>query len=216
MKQWFSAKMITWMVAGGLIIGVSVMFPPFKIVSLEENRNRLNTGVFDPLVFARQFWQNELPQALKNAADAQEVLNAIRNNPVQAKSRYGRVIGLGGPCYYFLKGSGTITAIDTRQIKVSLDRQDSNDEIILLTSMIFGNEVLDATNIISRNQFKKINDYNAISTEINQMVEKQITEPFLKQAKTGDTIHFIGCSTAITDEDSAFPMQLVPVKLEVE
>ena len=81
--------------------------------------------------------------------------------------------------------------------------------------MIFGNEVLDATNIISRNQFKKTNDYNAVSAEINRMVQTQIAEPFLKQAKTGETIHFIGLAqTGIADEEPPVPMRLVPVKLE--
>lgn len=215
MKRWCTAKIAFSLIAGGLIIVLFFVFPPLKVVSLEEHKNRLTSGEFDPAAFARQFWQNDLPSTFKNAFDAQEVLNAVRNNPTDAKARYGRVVGLGGPCYYLLKGTGTITAIDPRQIEVSLDAEDTDAEIILITSMIFGNEVLDATNIISRNQFKKTNDYNAVSTEINKIVETQIAEPFLQQVKTGDTIHFIGCSTAVTDDDMPVPMRLVPVKLEV-
>ncbi len=214
MKQWFSRKMAIWLFLGGSIIGVFITFPPFRIVSLEENRNRLNEGVFDPLKFARQFWQNDLPSTFEKAFDAQQVLNVMRNNPKEARTRYGRVIGLGGPCYYYLNGAGTITAIEPRQIKVRLDVEDTGAEIILMTSMVFGNEILDATNIISRNQFQKTNDYNAVSAELNKIVETQLTEPFLQQIKLGETIHFIGCSTGMTDEDSLVPMRLVPVKLE--
>lgn len=216
MKRWLSAKMSIWLFAGGLIIGLFIAFPPFRIVSLEESRKRLNSGNFDPLEFARQFWQNELPSAMEKAVDAQEVLNVIRSDPKKAKTLYGRVVGLDGPCYYLLRGTGTITAINPRHIEVSLDSENAGAEIILMTSMIFGNEVLDATNIISRSQFQKTNDYNAISAEINRMVETQIAEPFLKQEKPGETIHFIGCSTGITDEDIPVPMRLVPVKLEAE
>ena len=91
-----------------------------------------------------------------------------------------------------MKGTGTITAVNPRQIEVRLDSNNADAEIILMTSMIFGNEVLDATNIISRNQFNKTNDYNAISTEVNRIVEIQIAEPFRKLAKTGETIVISG------------------------
>ena len=82
--------------------------------------------------------------------------------------------------------------------------------------MIFGNEVLDATHIIQRSQFQKTNDYNAVSAEINRMIEHEIAAPFLKDAEVGDTVHFIGCSTGLTDEDTLIPLRLVPVKLEVQ
>ena len=105
MKRWLSAKRVPWLLGGGLLIGLFLVFPPFRVVSLEESRNRLNAGVFEPLAFARQFWQTKLPSAIKDAYEAQTIIAAICKDPAEAKARYGRVVGLGGPCHFLVKGT---------------------------------------------------------------------------------------------------------------
>ena len=211
-----TSKQKCLLLLAGLIIVFFIFFPPFRIVSLEESKVLDLADVFDPVKYARQFWQEQLPLSYKNAYDAQEVLNAVKNDLKDAKERYGQTTGLGGPCHFLLQDTGTITSIETRQIEVSLSTQDNDNKIYLMTSMIFGNEVLNATNIISRSQFQKTNDYNAVSAEVNSIVEKELVKPFLSQVKIGDSISFIGCSEGITGSDSAVEFLLVPVKLEVE
>lgn len=210
--------LLLWLIAVCIIGGVLILFPPFHIVPLDQARAAAQVQIFNPGQFAVEFWDNQLTTSFSTAFEATLVLDAIRLDWHSAKRDYARIVGLGGPQHYFLKGTGRIIALHEREVEISLDGNNSDQaDIILLTSMIFGNEVLNATGLINRSQFKKTNDYNAISAQVNNIVETQVVPAFLEKAKVGATIHFVGCSTKISDDDPLpIPMRLVPVKLEVE
>lgn len=211
-------KILLWFIAVCIIGIILILFPPFHIVPLDQARTAAQSHAFNPSRFAADFWKNQLTKSFDKAFEAEEVLDAIRLDYQAARLRYARVVGLGGPGHYFLKGSGRIIAVHQREVEIALDGNNSDQaDIILLTSMIFGNEVLNATGLISRSQFPKTNDYNAISAQVNNIVETQVAPPFLEKAKVGANVQFVGCSTQISDDDPVpIPMRLVPVKLGVE
>lgn len=210
--------LLRWLMAAAIISGILILFPPFHIVPLDQVRAAAQSRAFNPSQFASEFLKNQLTVSLNNAFEARDVLDAIRLDHQSAKTRYARIVGLGGPGHYFLKGTGRIIALSQREVEISLNGNDSGQaDIVLLTSMIFGNEVLNATGLVSRSQFPRTNDYNAISAQVNTIVETQIVPPFLEKAKIGAKVHFVGCSTQISDDDPMpIPMRLVPVKLEVD
>jgi predicted lipoprotein len=212
------SKWILRLAACGIVGCLLIVFPPFHIVPLELAREKAQAQAFDPAEFALRFWQEQLPSALDNAHEAVTVLDAIRRDRTSAKARYGRVVGLGGPHHYFLKGTGKIVALGERWVELTLSGNDSERaEIVLVTSMIFGNEILNATGLVKHSQFKRTNEYNAVSAEVNEIVESELAPAFLEEAKVGSTVHFVGCSSKISDDDPMpIPMRLVPVKLEVE
>lgn len=211
-------KPLLWLIAGCVIGGMLYVFPPFHIVPLDEARAKSQAKVFNASSFAVNFWHNQLTGSLDSAIEAREVLDAIGRDRQAAKNRYGQVVGLDGPHHYFLKGTGRIITVHDRQVEISLNGNDTGrPDIILVTSMIFGNEVLNATGLLSRSQFQRTNDYNAISAEVNRIVETQVVPPFLEKAEIGATVHFVGCSLKICDDDpTPIPIHLVPVKLEVD
>lgn len=212
------SKWILPLAACGVVGCLLLVFPPFHIVPLESAKEKAQSQAFNPAEFASRFWQEQLPSALDNAHEAETVLNAIRRDRTSAKARYGRVVGLDGPHYYFLKGTGKIAAIGEHQMQLTLVGSDSKQaEIVLVTSMIFGNEILNATGLVKHSQFKRTNEYNAVSAEVNEIVESELVPAFLEEAKVGSTVHFVGCSSKISDDDPMpIPMRLVPVKLEVQ
>jgi len=211
-------KWIPRLIVCGVVGGLLVVFPPVRIVPLESARDKAQAQVFDPGQFALRFWQQQLPGALDDAHEAGIVIDAIRRDRKSAKEQYGRVVGLDGPHHYFLKGSARIIALHERQVELALDGNNSGRaDIVLQTSMIFGNEILNATGLVKHSQFERTNDYNAISAEVNKIVESELAPPFLEEAKIDSTVRFVGCSSKISDDDPMpIPMRLVPVKLEVE
>lgn len=213
-----SVKVLLWWIVICMIGGIVFIFPPFRIVPLDKARAKSQAQAFNAGRFAAQFWQSQLTGSLNTAFEAREVLEAIRRDRQSAKNRYGRIVGLGGPHHYFLKGTGRIIALREREAEINLDADNnSSPDIILMTSMIFGNEVLNATGLVNPSQFQRTNDYNAISAQVNRIVETQVVPPFLEKAKIGDTVRFIGCSVKVSDDDPVpIPMRLVPVKLEIE
>lgn len=201
------------------IVGVLLLvFPPFHIVSLESARENAREQVFNPADFALRLWKEQLPSALDSTYEATEVLDAIRHDRASAKAQYGRVVGLDGPHHYFLQGTGRIVALSELQAELALSGKNNEQaEIVLVLSMIFGNEILNATGLVKHSQFKRTNEYNAVSAEVNKIVESELVPAFLEKAKVGSMVHFIGCSVKISDDDPMpIPMRLVPVKLEVQ
>ena len=210
------SKWILRLAACGVLGGLLLVFPPCRIVPLESAREKARAQVFDPAEYALRFWQDQLPSALDSAYEAVAVLDAIRRDRTSAQARYGRVVGLDGPHHYFLKGTGTIAALGERRVELTLADSEQT-EIVLVTSMIFGNEILNATGLVKHSQFKRTNEYNAVSAEVNKIVESEVAPAFLEKAEIGATVQFVGCSSKISDDDPMpIPMRLVPVRLEVQ
>jgi len=206
--------LILWLSAGGIVAVALVIFPPFRIVCLSETRQAVKT--FDPSEYAADFWQNKLTASFASASDAAEVLQAIRSDRRAAKERYGRVVGAGGPHHYYVRGSGRIIAIRDRYVDLALTDEGEID-LVLMIAKIVGNEVLNATAIVTPSQFARTSDYNGVSAAINQIVEGDLVPAFLAKANVGDKLHFVGCSKRVQDDDPVpVPLQVVPVKLEIE
>ena len=212
------SKWVFRLIACGVVGGLLLAFPPFHVVSLELAKEEAQAQAFDPARFALQFWQEQLPSTFDNAYDAQVVLDAIRRDRKSAKARYGRVVGLSGPHHYYLKGSARIVAMSEREVELALGGNGSERaDIVLAVSMIFGNEILNATGLVKHSQFKRTNEYNAVSAEVNKIVESELAPAFLEKAEIGATVQFVGCSSKISDDDPMpIPMRLVPVRLEVQ
>ena len=212
------SKWIIRLIACGVLGGLLLAFPPFHVIPLNLAREKAQAQAFDPVRFALQFWHEQLPGIFDSAHEAQVVLNAIRRDRKSAKALYGRVVGLDGPHHYLLRGTARIIAVSERKIELALTGNDSEQpDIVLVVSMIFGNEILNATGLVKHSQFKRTNEYNAVSAEVNKIVESKLVPAILKEAKVGSAIYFVGCSSKISDDDPMpIPMRLVPVKLEVQ
>lgn len=218
MKKSAISRYIPCLIVCCVIGGLLLAFPPFRIVSLDEAKKNAQTQAFNPRQYAVKFWQNQLVKSFDDAFEAKTVLDAIGQDRKAAKEKYARVVGLGGPHHYYLKGTGKVIAVGETEVELTLVGNDGNDvDVILVISLIFGNEVLNATGLVSRSQFQRTNDFNAISAEVNKIVETEIAPEFLKKAEVGSIVHFVGCSVKTSDDDPIpIPMQLVPVKLEVQ
>jgi predicted lipoprotein len=218
MTAFASPKWAPW--AGVCVASAILMiaFPPFRIVSLDEARKQAEAEAFNPKLFAADFWDNKLTKAFDQATTASVVLNTLRRDRKEAKEKYARVVGLGGPHHFFLSGSGKVVAIEERHIDIDLGKGAAGEaEVILATSHIFGNEVLNATGLISRSQFPRTNDYNEVSAEVNRIVVEQVVPAAIEQVRVGATVRFVGCSVQIADDDPLpIPMRLVPVSIELE
>ncbi|MBN1763750.1 MAG: DUF2291 family protein [Sedimentisphaerales bacterium] len=218
MNRPVSSRWIPWFVVCCIIGGLLVVFPPFRMVSLDLARENAQAQAFNPHRFAVEFWHKQLIKSFDNAFEAEKVFDAMRRDRKAAKEQYARVVGLGGPHHYFLKGAGKVITVGKREVELSLVGNDVDGvDVVLVISMIFGNEVLNATGLVSRSQFPRTNDFNAISAEVNKIVETEIVPGFLEKAEVGSIVYFVGCSLKISDDDPIpIPMRLVPVKLEVE
>jgi predicted lipoprotein len=170
---------------------------------------------FDARAFTEKLWTESLPESLDHAVAAPVLFDAIRRDPRGARKKHGRQVGIGNVYYYFLAGTGRVVSVEEDTVGLSLG--DGTDaDILIETSMIFGNSVRNGTGLVNVNDFPNSEDFNRISQELNRIVEERVLPPFHADARIGASVRFAGCARVLREETDLHPMRIVPVALEIQ
>lgn len=156
-----------------------------------------------------------MANSLDRAVAAPVLFSAIRNDREAAKKQYARTVGIGSVYYYYVAGTGRVASVDDDSVALSLGDGGEID-IIIETSMIFGNAVRNGTGLVNVNEFPNSRDFNNISQELNRFVEERVLPPFRKAVKVGATVRFAGCAEIANEDKDLHPMRIIPVALEVQ
>jgi predicted lipoprotein len=186
------------------------------VVPHDALRAEEDTQVFQAVDYVTDFWTAKLIPALAEAADAEPVLAALRESPEKARTQFGRSVGLGRSSLYFLRGSGTIVSVDDKQIGVSLSDAISDADVVLVTDLLFGNTVRDATGLIRGDDFSNSQHFSEVSTELNRVVESTIIPRLKQQAKVGAAIKFVGCAEVTNAPRDVTPLKVIPLDVEFQ
>jgi predicted lipoprotein len=197
-----------------LAVGVlSWFFPLFHVVSRAALRAEKEQQVFRAGDYVKEFWSAKLMPALADAADVGLVLTAFRESPNQARTQFGRSVGIGRSTLFFVRGSGMIASINDKQIVVALTADPSGPQIALATGLLFGNTVRDATGLLDGDQFPNSQQFNEISVELNRTIESTVLPPLEKSAKVGATIEFVGCAEVTEVPRDVSPLKILPLEV---
>lgn len=188
-------------------------FPLFRVVSRESLLAEKDRKTFNAADFVQTYWQQKLTPAFTDAADASAVLAALRETPDQARTQFGRTVGIGRESLYFIRGSGKIASVDKKEVGISLSDKEQAD-LTLQTGLLFGNTVRDATGLLSASDYPNSQQFNEISSELNRTVETKVLPPLRAAAKVGAEIEFVGCA-AVTDlPRDITPLKVVPLEVK--
>ena len=197
-----------------LTVGVlSWIFPLFHVVSRAGTRAEKEQHAFHADTFVKDFWTAQLVPALDDAADAGLVLAAFHESPEQARTQFGRSVGIGRSTLFFVHGSGKIATISDKQIIVALTDDASGPHVALVTGLLFGNVVRDATGLLRGADFPNSQQFNQISAELNRTIEATVLPPLKEQAQVGDPIEFVGCGEVTEVPRDISPLKLVPLEV---
>lgn len=206
-------------VAVGAIVALSVLswfFPVFHVVSRESLRAEKESARFDAAAFVKDFWTTKLTPALADSADVVAVLAAYRESPEQARTQFGRTVGIGRSTLYFVQGRGKITSIDKKQIVVALTDDPSGPHVALQIGLLFGNTVRDATGLLSGNDYPNSQQFNEISAELNRTIEADVLPTLKAAAKVGATVEFVGAAEVTNESRDLAPLKVVPIEAKVK
>lgn len=148
-------------------------------------------GTFEPADVAATFWTEQLQPAAADAPEIGVVLAALRRDPAAAADAHAHRVGLGGSAYYFARGTGRIAAVEANRVLVEVD----GVTVAVRTGPIFGNAVRDGTGLLDVNNAPGLAEFNALSAELNQLVEQRV-QPALADAAVGATLEFAGVASA--------------------
>jgi predicted lipoprotein len=210
-------RRILW--AGSFGAGVLFLcfFPPVRFLSLDAAREQQDAETFDPRAFAERFWEDRLLQSLDRAVDAQVLLAAIAEDPAAARKRYGRTMGFGSRYYcYFLAGACRVVSVTGDTVGLAVGEEGRKTDLVIETSAVFGNAVRDGTGLIAASAFSNSQDFNAISLEINRLVETRVLAPFRRQAAAGVRVKLVGCAEVRDEKADLDPLRVVPIVAEVK
>jgi predicted lipoprotein len=203
-------RLLAWIVGVFVASVLSWFFPLFHVVPLRQNQQQ--QAGFDPVSFSRQFWQEKLLPATAKATSVEELAVGLATDDKAVRQRYGRSPGLGATTYFFVKGTGHVTAIEKENISVTLDTQPMCS-VNLFTGLLFGNAVRDASDLLDGSAFGNSQDFNAISTELNHRVETEVIPALREKASIGKAIQFAGC-VALDEGTAPKTLQVIPIKVD--
>lgn len=185
-----------------LVLGAACIvwcFPLFHIVTLtpaapSETSASAVPGVFNPVAKAADIWTHDLPAATEKATDLAQLSSLLRAQPDEAKKQFAKSSGLGA-AYFFVRGSGKVAKRERNVLHVAID--GAPGEIVALRiGPIFGNTVRDGCGFLDLNNFPGLTEFNALSSELNALVEKNILPSLREGAVEGTGITFTGCAPA--------------------
>jgi len=193
-------------------------FPPFRIKRIGD------TGIPRPVPvstaspvsvadYAEEFWNVRLPGALNKAVDIDELFAAVDRDPGQARSKFGRQVGIGGACFFFIRGTGQVEEVAADYCTLKTD--EGPRRVRIRTGVVVGNVVRDATGLVDVNQFANSQDFNNVSAMLNEQVEANVTAPSREWLRAGVRVRFVGCAQVSGDGDFD-SLALVPVHLDIE
>jgi predicted lipoprotein len=201
-----------------------VVWPPLRVHRYEAgkpmptpaNASARKGTSLTPADAAQRFWNERLPAMTAKAACAGEVIAAIRSDVAGARKRFARTPVVGGSDYYFLTGGGTVVSKDAREVGVELDSSPTpgKADVVIATGPLFGNAVRDGTGAFAPDEYPNSSDFNALSSELNAMVKKNVLAPIREKASVASHVRIVGVAEVSEDDASPLPLKLVPIVVE--
>ncbi len=189
-------------------------FPLFHVVPLKDAEDRRRAAAFDASKFADAFWKDRLTPALPEAADAAAVLARLAADADAARQEFGRTVGISRSTFFFVRGRGTIVAVEPARIGVALDGGQAT-QLWLATGPVHGNAVRDATGLIRNQDFSDSQDFNALAAALNAIVEQRVQPELRDGAKVGRVVEFVACGEVLGGAVRQ-PLRFTPVAVRFE
>lgn len=206
---------VTWAVLLVSVAAICYALPPVKFVR-KISVGPASMRPTDIAASARRAWDERLQNSASHAANASELLTAIRTDRVAASRKYGRRVGVGGSYFYFVTGVGRVIRKTPSRIDLVIDPAAKEAEVCIETGNIFGNAIRDGTDVFKIGDFENSRDFNQLSQELNKLVETRILPVLREKAAVGSELRFTGVAEVTDEDQDLHPLHIVPLAAEVK
>lgn len=207
-------RLLPWLIALLLGVGLCCLFPPFRLHSLKAVREAQVGKQFNAAEFVGRFWGEKLLPATEKAVDATQVITAVASNPAKVREQFGRTVGVSSSYFLFVRGAGRVVSASDDSIGLALKFEGDTAEIVVPLGLVFGNAVRDGTGLLDSSSYPNAQEFNDISAALNSMVETNVMPQLQQMAKVGKRIQFAGCVEVADEETDLKPLKLVPIAVK--
>jgi len=201
-----------WSLGIAAIACVCWRFPLFHLVPLKTATAEKAAAAFDAAKAVETYWTNQLPAAIGQAVNADQLLTAIKADPTSAKKKFSRSLGMGESYLYFVAGSGRVVAVLDDEVSLAVTDGGTNPEISLQTGLIFGNALRDGLGGFNASDYPNSQDFNDLAAALNHLVETRVLPKLRGQAKVGANISFAGCAEVDDESTDLKPLKVIPLQ----
>lgn len=202
-------KTITYILLG--ICGILLIYNSVFIEKLDEKKQRDRIKNFNPKEMVDYFWDNQLDNILKNAVSLEKFDSLLLGNPVLLAKQYGKTVGISSNYCFLIKGDALVKNNGSGKLIIDLQ---STVKYSLLVKFIFSNTVRDASGYFNVDNFQNSMDFNAVSTELNAKIMKEVIADKVNSISDGTKIEFAG-AVEVNIESVAKELDIVPLKLDI-
>nr|WP_296067845.1 DUF2291 domain-containing protein [uncultured Actinoplanes sp.] len=174
-------------------------------------------GPADAKTYVDESWQAKIvPTVHDKAADITTVAAALAKDPAAAGRQYGHQAGTGSPYAFMVKGSGTVTKVDTEAptgpMTVEVPQAGGKPLTITIATgpVIAGTAIRDAVGFISFGDFTNQIQYADVANQINNRVKTDVIAKAAPTSLDGKKITFYGAFSALAPGQ----IFLVPTELQ--
>lgn len=207
-----------WLACASVVVAWFLVFPPFHVLkkggSATHSPVEGQAQAFEAASYAEHFWAEQLQPTARKARELSSLCVELKRDPRAAAKNLGHQAGVDGPWYFFLRGSGRIVAIEKSRVLVAAEGGEDLT-IALRSGPIFGNVVRDGCALLDVNQVPGLQEYNALSAELNRLVETKVGPKLRKGLSVGMRLSFAGCAEAPESLGSGPALLVIPVCVEV-
>lgn len=202
-----SRRLVRWGLIAAALAVLCYFFPLFHIVRVGDAAAEKIDSAAD---YLEQLWAKDLPASHGRAIDVVELVTALAADPQTAT--FGRKVGLSDTRFYFARGTGQITELSGAKAMLRIEGIDAS--VCLKLGILTGSAVRDAPGLVDVNRFARLQDFNALSGQLNEKVEAEVIGPIREQLAEGARVAFVGCAQVKGPRDLS-PLCLTPVSLKI-
>lgn len=181
----------------------------FYTENLTERQKREEMSRYNPEQLVNKIMKDSLASLEQKALSISMLAEGIRNNAEEFAKTHGKVLGIGSPVFYIVKGECNDAKLaDGEEIHATAD----GISIKLPIKHIFGNNARDASGWFNIDNFKNTMDFNAVSAEMNKYITNE-TAGF-KMPAEGQTVTFVGAVAVPPHSSDISTLEITPYILK--
>ena len=181
----------------------------FYTENLTERQKREEMSRYNPEQLVNKIMKDSLASLEQKALSISMLAEGIKNNAEEFAKTHGKVLGIGSPVFYIVKGECHDAKLaDGEEIHATAD----GISIKIPIKHIFGNNARDASGWFSIDNFKNTMDFNAVSAEMNKYITKE-TAGF-KMPAEGQTVTFVGAVAVPPHSSDISTLEITPYILK--